>query len=143
MENALSIRNVQELKSTAELMVASGFFKDVRDIAQASVKIMAGQELGVDPVSAMRGIDIVQGQIVIRAHLMAGMIKRHGKYNYKVLESTASACVIEFFENGESVGLSAFDQADAQAAGLLGKGPWKQFPKAMYYNRAIDRKSVV
>ena len=135
----LMIRTMDDVTSAAKVLQASGYFKDVRDVAQAAVKIMAGNELGIPPIAAMRGFDMVQGQLSMRSHLMAAMIKKSGRYDYKVLDSTGESCSIEFFDKGESCGISTFDKADASAAGLTGREPWKKFPKAMYYNRAMSQ----
>jgi hypothetical protein len=70
---------------------------------------------------------------------MAGMIKRSGRYNYRVVESTNKECTIEFTDLDEVVGTSTFDEADAKAAGLAGKESWRKWPKAMYYNRAMSQ----
>ena len=136
MENALM--RLEDVQGYAEIMVKSGLFKDTRDVAQAAVKILAGQELGLSPIASMRGIDIVQGQTVIRAHTMAAMIKRSGRYNYKVLLTSAQSCKIEFFDNGESSGTVEFTVQDAKDAGLLNKDNWRKYTKQMLYNRAMS-----
>ena len=124
-----NIMPMSELTGLAEVMLKSGYFKGVKDVAQASVKILAGQELGIPPIAALRGLDIVEGQISIRAHLMAAMIKNSGKYDYKVKESTSRACVIHFYQNGAPFGYSEFTMDDAKKAGLASKGPWQSFPR--------------
>ncbi len=140
METLPALQDIQSLQSMAKIMVESRYFNDTRDIAQACVKIMAGQELGISPVAAMRGIDIVKGQISIRAHLMAAMVKRSGKYDYRVVTSTNEACEIEFFElpAKDSLGVSAFSMDDAQRAKLTGNDNYVKYPKAMLYNRAMS-----
>lgn len=139
METLPSVMSVNEVQKVSELMIASGYFKDVRDIAQAAVKIMAGQELGITPIAAMRGIDIVEGQVSIRSHLMGGMIKRSGRYHYVVTKHTVQECSIEFFDRGESCGTSVFTMQDADAAGLSKRQQWQKYPKAMLYNRAMSQ----
>ena len=137
-----NIMPMSELTGLAEVMLKSGYFKDVKDVAQASVKILAGQELGIPPIAALRGLDIVEGQISIRAHLMAAMIKNSGKYDYKVFYSGNDECIIEFFqlakEGGHVLGRYQYTMEDAQKAGLANRGPWKQYTKIMLYNRAMS-----
>ena len=77
----LPVLKLDEVTGMADLFVKSGYFKGVKDVAQAAVKIMAGNELGIPPTAALRGIYLVEGNITLAAHLMAAMIKKSGKYN--------------------------------------------------------------
>lgn len=138
METLPSLR-LNEIQSMAEACVASGFFKDIRDAAKAVVKIQLGQELGIPPMASMRGIDFFDGNLSIRAHLMAAMIKKSGRYDYRIVEMTSTSCKIDFYERGELLGSSEFTEEDAKAAVLLGKDNWKKNPKDMYYNRAMSK----
>lgn len=154
MSQAIAIRsetaiNIQELQSIGQIFAKSGFFSDARDAGQAIVKIMAGQELGFQPIASMTGVHIVKGKVSLSANLMAAAIKRSGKYNFKVRELTAEVCRVEFFEAGESIGVSEFTMREAKAAKLdqdwdkeskqwKDKATWKNFPKNMLYARAMS-----
>lgn len=123
-----------------EVLVKSGFFKDVRDEAQAIVKILYGREVGFGPIASVMGVYIVNGRPSLAAQLIASAVQRSGLYRYRVREWTDKACRIEFFERGESLGESVFTIEDAQRAELVGKGgPWKQYPKAMLWARAMSQ----
>lgn len=128
-----------ECMSMAKHFYESGLFKDVTGEAQAVVKIMAGREIGLEPFSAMQGLDIIQGKMVLKPIVMAAKIKSSGKYNYRVQKSTDEACSIEFFENGASIGISTFTMNDASMMGLSGKQNWRQQPSVMLYNRALSK----
>lgn len=138
METSLAKRemNVPEIMDVAKAFSASGYFKDARDAAQAAVKIMAGQELGIPPVAAMTGIAIVKEKVALGANLIAGLIKGSGKYNYRVTKHTDSECVIEFTEHGKLVGTSSFSMTDAKKANLSGVN-WTQYPRNMLFARAL------
>lgn len=121
-----------------EVMAQSGFFDGAKQVAQAAVKVIAGQELGIGPVAAMTGIHLVQGKVTLSANLIAGQIKRSGRYDYRARIEDEVVEVV-FFEHGDEIGRSKFDKADAQAAGLWGKaGPWKQHPRNMLFARAMS-----
>ncbi len=140
---SLAVRNVesadQDLMFMGKAMAASGFFKDSRRASQAIVKILLGREMGIGPASAVVGLHVFDGKVVISAGLMASMIKRSERYDYKVQHLSERGCIIEFFENGQSVGLSEFNVEDAQRAKLWGKqGPWTQYPRNMLYARAMS-----
>lgn len=131
-------RTLDELTTIAQTFAASGFFKDARDMAQAVVKMMAGAEMGFGPFASMQGVHIIQGKPVLSAGLITAAIENDPRYSFKVAHLEADGCRIVFYRNGGQVGEYAFMQADAQRAGLLGKSTWKQWPKDMYFSRAIS-----
>lgn len=119
----------------------SGYFQDARDEAQAVVKIIYGQELGISPAASMSGIHIISGKPVLSATALAGLIKsRRPLYDYRVVILDDDGCELEFFESGKSVGKSSFTMTDAKNAELVGgKNPnWKKYPKNMLFARAIS-----
>lgn len=120
------------------VLAKSGYFKDSKDEAQAVVKVLAGQEIGIGPVAAMVGIYVVEGKPTFSARLMASLVKRSGRYNYRVKTTTDQECAIEFFEGQESVGVSTFTIKDAATAGLTGKDVWKKYPRNMLFARAMS-----
>jgi hypothetical protein len=120
------------------LLASSGYFKDARDMAQAAVKIQAGAELGIPPVAAMSSIYIVEGKPTLSAVLMGALVKRSGRYNYRVVEHTAEKCAISFFEGKEQIGVSTFTLEDAQAAGVLRNPTWSKYRRNMLFARAMS-----
>ena len=127
------------LQHLGEMLAQSGYFTDARQTAQAAVKVMAGEELGLGPIASMTQIHIVQGRVTLSAHLLAALVRRSGRYGYRVRTMEPEACVIDFTEAGEPIGTSSFTRADAEAAGLWGKaGPWRQHPRNMLYARAMS-----
>jgi hypothetical protein len=120
-----------------KILAQSGYFRDARDASQAIVKVLAGRELGISPIASMTGIFIVKEKVTLSANLIGAVIKRSGKYNYRVIAMDNQQCTIEFFEHGESIGLSEFTLKDAAAAGLTG-GNWKAYPRNMLFARAMS-----
>lgn len=137
-----NIVRFEEQTAIAKAFKESGLFPDLKSEAQAIVKVQAGLELGLEPFAAMQGIDIVQGKPRMNASLQAGLIKKSGRYNYKVLEHGEQACKLEFYEKwGEqwqSIGTSEFTMKEAQQAGLTHKDNWKKHPKNMLFARALS-----
>lgn len=149
-ETAVAIRMQDLSPEYAEVMVlgkvlqASGYFKDVRDQAQAVTKILCGRELGFSPIVSMQGIHIIEGKPALSSNLMATLIKRSGKYDYRVKVWTDAECVLTFREkNGsgwEDVGESSFTMDDAKRAGVVrAGGSWSKFPKAMLFARSLSQ----
>lgn len=133
---------LSEVMSLGEVFTQSGYFSDAKSQAQAVVKILYGQELGISPVQSMMGIHIINGKPAPSGGLIATLIKKSRRYNYRIAESTNTRCAIEFFEEGQSLGQVDFTLEDAKKAGLL-DGPnrhnWSKYPADMLFNRCIAR----
>lgn len=132
-----------DIQRLGGLLSASGYFSDAREMAQAAVKVMAGEELGIPPIASMMGINIIKGKVALSGNLIASRIRAHG-YDYKNLKMEADGCILEFFSKPgpdgkrSSLGKSAFAESDAKAAGLLGSDMYKKYPRNMYFNRAMS-----
>jgi len=142
MTNSLSVFDESEyrvMQNMAKAMVDSGFFSDVKQVAQAMVKIQAGREMGLPPFASMSGIHLVQSKPVLGANLIATLVKNDPRYDYRIKQADGQACILTWYESGKPVGESAFTIAEAQAAGLAGKDNWKKYPSDMLFARAISR----
>ena len=130
----------ETVMSMGEVFAKSGYFTDAKEQAQAVVKMLAGQEMGVGPFASMSGIHIIQGKPEVGAHLLAAVSKRSGKYDYRVKQPIkADSVTLEFFEIGPegrvSVGESTFTADDAKRAGT---GNMNKFPRNMLFARALS-----
>lgn len=137
--NAQIIHSVDDLGRIGKMMAISGYFQDARDAAQASVKIMAGMEMGFGPFASMTGIYIIKGNPSVGANLMASAVKNNPKYDFRVRKMEDDEVAIEFFERidgkYDSLGISKFSKEDAQRAGTQNMG---KFPRNMLFARAIS-----
>lgn len=129
--------SLRDAHNVAKVFIKSGLFRDTTDLSQAIVKILAGYELGIGAFAAMRGINIIQGQLALNASLTAALIKRDPHYDYRVIESTNERCELEFLCDGKPIGKCAWEKRDAELAGLLNKDNWKKYPRAMYFSRNL------
>lgn len=140
MNKSLAVINQDEFETmqrVSKALVSSGYFSDAKDVAKALVKVMAGREMGLGPFASMTGIHIIKGKPVLGANLIATLIKAHPDYNYRIKTHTDKVCEIEFFEHGESVGVSSFSVDNAKAAGLSTPN-WSKYPRNMLFARAIS-----
>lgn len=135
MKNEVQLLSTSDVMNTAKIFAESGMFTDSKQMAQAFVKIQAGQEMGIGAFASMTGINIIMGKPTISAGLIASAVKGSGKYDYKVKEMTDKQCSIDFFQGKEFIGNSTFTIEDArkQATKNLDK-----FPKNMLFARAIS-----
>lgn len=124
--------------TVAKAFKASGMFPDLASEAQAFVKIIAGRELGIGPMAAISGLNVIKGRATPSANLLATLVKTHPAYDYIPREVTAEKARIEFFQNGDSIGVSEFTIQEARQAGLNGQN-WKAYPKAMLFARALSQ----
>ena len=133
-----------EIAGYAKAFVASGFFTDVKSISQGIVKVQAGKELGIPPVYAMQNINMIKGRLCSNANTMALLVKRSGRYNYRITEHTDALCLIVFKELVEGkwvdIGESKFTIDDAKRAKLVfPDSAWIKYPRAMLFSRAISQ----
>lgn len=126
---------LSEITTIGKVFAESGLFADVKNAAQAAVRIMAGQEIGIPPFAALSGIHIIQGKPTIGAGLMASRVKGSGKYDYKVKEHTDKICSIDFYQGSEIIGNSTFTIEDAKKAGTKNLD---KYPKNMLFARALS-----
>ena len=124
-----------EAMSLGKTFAESGLFPDIKAAGQAVVKIMAGQEMGINPFQAMNGIHIIQGKATVGAGLMAAMVKGSGKYDYKVLEQSDKVCTIEYYQGDAAIGQSKFTIEDAKKAGTKNLD---KYPANMLFARAMS-----
>ncbi len=129
------IVSFEETEKVAMALQKSRYFNDVTNVEQAITKILAGREMGFGAFASMRGVYIIQGAPALSANLMAAAVKRSGRYNYRVREMTDQVCKIEFYEGGESIGVSEFTIENARKAGTKNLD---KFPRNMLFARAMS-----
>src|SRR6185436_19223870 len=64
--------------------------------------ILAGQELGLQPMATLRSMDVIQGTPALRAHAMRGLLQSRG-HAIQLVESTDARCVMRGCRRGEDV----------------------------------------
>jgi hypothetical protein len=140
-ERAQGQQGELDIMTLGRVLAQSGYFADARDAAQAIVKVLAGRELGIGPIASMTGIYIVQGRPTLSASLMAALIKRSGRYDYRVERLDNTACVLRIYDRGTEIGVSSFTLQDAATAELTtGRNAhsWRHYPRNMLFARAIS-----
>lgn len=133
-----AIREFELNQRRAKAYSESGYWPDAASVAKALVKIEAGHSLGLPALVAMSEVHVIDGKPTLGAGALASLVRTSGRYDYRVLELTPERCTISFTDRGEHVGDSTFDLQNARDAGLLGRGPWKQYPRNMLFARAIS-----
>jgi len=148
-QDGVQLSDLDSLQRFCKMAHASGFFGSratgdtlIRELAQAAVKVEYGLEIGLKPIAALMNVYTVDGKPSLSSGAIGGLIRKSGKYTYTV-SSTEQQCTIEWYEryNGqrEAMGQSSFTMEDAKKAGLSGRNPWKRYPKAMLFARALTQ----
>lgn len=96
-----------------------------------------GHALGLDTVTAIQSVHVVEGKPTASAQLIGALVRRAGHRLRVIGDDKHAVAVIVRRDDPDFEFRSEWTIARAQAAGLVGKGVWKQYPAAMLKARAI------
>lgn len=99
--------------------------------------ISYGQTLGVDPMTAVQSIHVINGKPTASADLIAGLVRRAGHKLRVTGDDRKAVAQIIRADDPDFTFEVAWTIERAQAAKLTGKDTWKSFPAAMLKARAI------
>lgn len=106
--------------------------------AAAFTIIVAGRELGLTAMQALRSIHIIKGKPTLSADLILALVKRNPACKrFHMLKSTDTEAMYVTERVGEESTEMSFTMKEAQQAQLLGNDNWKKYPKAMLRARCI------
>lgn len=131
---------VEQFASTLHLaaaLVKSGFLPKAINTPEKAVAVMlAGKEMGIGPMLALRSINIIDGKPVVSADLQLARFKANGgRAMFTHLDAMHATLHLKHPNGDEHT--ESFTMEDAKAAGLTTKQNWRQFPKAMLRSRVI------
>ncbi len=103
---------------------------------EATAAIMAGAEVGLSPMAALRAFDNIPGTPAPKAITLRAIVQGQG-HEVRIDESSQDRAVVSGRRKGDSDWqTSTWDMARANLMGLTGKAQWKQQPGAMLIARA-------
>jgi hypothetical protein len=112
----------------------AGAYRNDRDAIVAV--ILAGHEVGLQPMTSLKSIDVIQGQPALRAHAMRAIVLKAG-HEVELVESDAQHCVMRGRRKGaETWQTVEWDMQRAAQMKLTEKSEWKKQPKTMLIARA-------
>lgn len=134
-----------------------------RAVASAMVRIELGESMGMSPAQALYSIDVIQGQLAIRANFRALRMQEEG-YEWDVewhsgkggacegatiwlryrgrpmLDRAGNQISVSFLKSDAEKMLTTMWINNAkQSVSILEKDNWKMDPRSMYFARAITR----
>jgi hypothetical protein len=105
---------------------------------EATAAILAGSEVGLSPMAALRSFDIIQGQAAPRAITLRAIVQSFG-HEIVLEESTATRCIMRGKRRGSTEWQRSVWTLDrAKDLGLATKDGWKKQPTAMLVARATS-----
>ncbi len=126
---------------TKRELAKSQLYTNIKTPEQAAVVLAKAKSFGLCPTVVADNLFFVGGKPSLSAGLMATLVKKSGKYDYRVTEKTDKKCVITFFEilpggQRDKLGVETFTMDNAKRAGLTGVN-WTKFPEAMLFARCL------
>jgi hypothetical protein len=101
--------------------------------------ILFGRELGLDPMTALQTVNIIQGRPTLTANAMRGLAMAAG-VQFKLQEATQTRCVMAAIAPGQREWTTVTWTIDqAQKLDLLKKDNWRNQPGAMLIARATSQ----
>lgn len=136
LDMVASLSDVLKLADT--LAAARGGFIPAHftNSAQVAAVILAGRELGVGPMAALRSFYLVNGKLGMDASFVSGRMLAHG-IALEWLRDDDECASVRLSRAGMPPYVSTFSRQDAERAGLWGSATWRKYPRAMLRARAI------
>ena len=107
-----------------------------RTIANVAAALLTGQELGLEPMAALRSIDVINGTPALRAVALRALVQRAG-HQVWLVESSKTQAVVKGKRRGDTeTQESKWTIERARDLGLTGRDQWKKQPAAMLIARA-------
>jgi hypothetical protein len=105
---------------------------------EATAAILAGAELGFDPMASLRAFDSIQGTPAPKAMTLRAVAQAAG-HRVRIVRSSDTEAVVAGLRKGEQDWQESTWTIDrAERMGLTGKAQWKQQPAAMLVARATS-----
>lgn len=139
---ALQFRKFGEVVAFADYAAKANFLPKNTTKEQASLSIVAGLKLGMDPFAAIQNIAVINGRPSVWGDAVGGLCAGSGLLEDEYEEEVGSGEDYRVKYHIKRKGRSheivrEFGYRDAVKAGLWGKpGPWTQYPKRMMLARA-------
>jgi len=137
-QNKLVPATISEAKIAGEIAGRGGRLlpSHIKDVGEATALILAGAELGMPPMVALRSFHLVEGRVCMAADAQLATILRAG-CRAAWRHSTADLAEVEIQRPGHEPYVARYTKDMAVRAGLWGRKTWQAHPEAMLRARAI------
>ncbi len=100
--------------------------------------VATGRAIGIDDMTAIRSIHIIDGKPTFAAELMVMLVRRRGHSIVGEVGPDTATVTGRRADNGDEMRVT-WTLEMAKRAGLVGKGNWKSYPEAMLWARAVSQ----
>lgn len=123
----------------AKLLAASDLLPDAYKGKPANIlmAIEYGKTLGITPMAAIQGINVIKGKPTASASLIASLVRLAGHRLRVTSNASKAVCIISRSDDPEFPFKSEWTLERAKAAGLTSNPSWQKYPEAMMKARAI------
>lgn len=139
-EDSMAPAAVQARIAYARSLAASSLLPDAyrQQPANVLLAIEYGQSLGIKPIAALNGINVIKGKPTMSADLMASVVRKAGHKLRVRQEGMSVRAQLIRSDDPEFIYEAVWDEARARRAQLWGqRGPWSLYPEQMLRSRAI------
>ncbi len=137
---AIVPKSLTEVQSLAETLAKSDLMPAALKgkVPDVVVQIITGQELGLSPMAAIRGVHVVDGKPILAADTMVALCLGSGICEYfTCVEDTDQCQTYETERKGAPAAQRAsFSMTDAKKAAINLKDNWRTHPRPMMKARA-------
>jgi hypothetical protein len=120
------------------LVKAGGFMPShLKTEGEIVAVVLAGRELGVAPMAAIRSIKLIKGNVTLDASMQLALMVRAGCKVEWLEDGSKGKAELRLERPGQPPHISRFSMEDAQRAGLAGSDNWRKHPAAMLRARCV------
>jgi len=136
VRSALPSMSFGEMVAMGDQLVKTGFLpQHLRNGAQVAAVILTGRELGMEPMRAIRSLQLVKGKVTENADSQLARFKADGgRAQFKQLDDAIAVLYLRHPNGDEHT--ETFTIQDAKNAGIASE-MYKKYPRAMLRSRAI------
>ena len=123
----------------AKLLAASDLLPDAYKGKPANIllAIEYGKTLGITPMAAIQGINVIKGKPTASASLIGSLVRLAGHRLRITSDNTKAVCEIIRSDDPDYIFMSVWDMERAKLAGLTANPSWQKYPESMMKARAI------
>ena len=126
----------------ATVFQAKGFLPEaITSPAQAAAIMLAGWEVGLRPMTALRHVYMVNGRTELETRAMMGVVRaKDPRIQFQTTEYTQEAVTVTMHRPGQTPTTVRYTVDDAKRSGQLAKsGPWQKYTRDMLFAAAAKR----
>lgn len=127
----------QLLDMAAKLLRSGMLPHSIKTPEAAAAIIVKGIELGLPPMAALNGINVIKGKPTISPQLMLSLINRSGLLEDLSITTGDNGASVTMKRRGRAPHTATFGPKEAKGLGLMGKDNYKQQAPTMYQWRAV------